>query len=194
MSLLTASAIRARVPLLSSTADFPDATLDELVTEFVELAAEYRGVSYLPVTGEVEQVGLDAERVIRLRWARVTAVASVSVQWLGSTVSVPLGVVQIQGPRDLDLGAAYTGQATITYSHGYTTPPTRLLRACREYVRASALRDRSNVGRDVITQAGEAGGTTRYSTPDWEKGRPTGFVLVDAELNSLPDYRTQGIG
>lgn len=63
-----------------------------------------------------------------------------------------------------------------------------LARACREYVRASAVATRSNVGRDVIAQSVE-GLTTRFSTPDKAAGRPTGYLDVDRLLNSLTDHR-----
>ena len=40
----------------------------------------------------------------------------------------------------------------------------------------------------VIGQSFE-GTYTRFSTPDWNAGRPTGYLEVDRLLNSLPDYR-----
>jgi len=46
----------------------------------------------------------------------------------------------------------------------------------------------AGVSRNTLSEATDAG-TTRYSTPDWEGGRPTGWLEVDRLLNTLPDYR-----
>ena len=67
--------------------------------------------------------------------------------------------------------------------------PAAVLRACRLYVRSCALSDQSSIPRDVLGQSFE-GTYTRYSTPDWDAGRPTGYLDVDRLLNTLDDYRT----
>jgi hypothetical protein len=48
--------------------------------------------------------------------------------------------------------------------------------------------ERTATSRDTLSQSFE-GGTTRYSTPDWNAGRPTGFLQIDADLNSERDHR-----
>ena len=45
----------------------------------------------------------------------------------------------------------------------------------------------------VVSPEATDAGTTRYSTPDWNRGRPTGFLEVDRLLNSLPIFRPAGI-
>ena len=67
-----------------------------------------------------------------------------------------------------------------------------MLDACTEYVLCVLRARASGVSRNTLSEATEAG-TTRYSTPDWSAGRPTGWLEVDRLLNSLPDYRTPGI-
>lgn len=93
-------------------------------------------------------------------------------------------------------GVAFTdrGQDATSYPGlVYASPPETILDACAEYV-VSVLRGRSSgTSRDVIAQTFD-GGMTRYSTPDWGAGRPTGYLEVDRLLNSLPDYRVPGIG
>jgi hypothetical protein len=86
---------------------------------------------------------------------------------------------------------AETDAVSVTYSHGIDTPAVAV-RACAEYVRAVALAERSGTSRDVIAQSFD-GGFTRYSTPDWSRGRPTGFLEVDRLLDTLPDYRVPGV-
>lgn len=74
----------------------------------------------------------------------------------------------------------------------YETPPETILRACAEYVTHVVTSQRSGTSRDVIAQSIE-GTWTRYGTPDWSAGRPTGWNEVDRLLNSLPDYRCPGV-
>lgn len=74
----------------------------------------------------------------------------------------------------------------------YSAPPEVLKRACAEYVAAVVTSSRSGTSREVIAQTID-GSWTRYSTPDWSAGRPTGWTEPDRLLNSLPDYRIPGI-
>lgn len=93
-------------------------------------------------------------------------------------------------------GVAFTdrGQDPTVYpGRPYLSPPTLVMRACAEYVSAVLRADRSGTSRDVIAQSFD-GGVTRYSTPNWGAGRPTGFLEVDRLLNSMPDYRLPGAG
>lgn len=94
-----------------------------------------------------------------------------------------------------EIAEAYRGVAFIDRGQDlptYVTPPETILDACAEYV-VSVVRNRSvGTSRDVIAQSFD-GGVTRYSTPDWRAGRPTGYLEVDRLLNSMPDYRIPGI-
>ena len=80
------------------------------------------------------------------------------------------------------------GRATSAFRHGLTSQPAALLDACTEYVLSVARSRASGTSRNVLSEATEAG-TTRYSTPDRDAGRPTGWLEVDRLLNTLPDYR-----
>lgn len=74
----------------------------------------------------------------------------------------------------------------------YEAPPEVIVRACVEYVHHVVSQQTSGTSRDVIAQSMD-GSWTRYSTPDWPAGRPTGWTEVDRLLNSMPDYRVPGI-
>ncbi len=94
-----------------------------------------------------------------------------------------------------EIAEAYRGVA-FTYRDQdqptYMEPPETILDACAEYVAAVSRSRSAGSTRDVIAQTFD-GGLTRYSTPDWGAGRPTGYLEVDRLLNSLPDYRLPGI-
>lgn len=194
MAYTTATALRLRVPVLASDR-FTDTELDDYIAEFEELVENYRGVAFEPRTA-TETVDLPDSGAtgIVLDWPQVRSITSVVVD--GDTVDDETYRLDSSGRLVPDgTATVFTGTTlTVTYSHGLTEPGPALLRACREYVRATALADRSNVGRDVIRQsAGEM--TTQYSTPNPAEGRPTGFLEVDRLINLQPNYRsTVGAG
>lgn len=191
---MTAAALRSRVPALKDPSKYPDADLVDYIAEFADIAERYRGVRFTPTTS-TETLTLDGDDVIRAQWAEVRSVTSVTVTLFGSTTTLPPAQLQVRSTGDVYLSASFYGLASMTYTHGLDAPTSAALRACRQYVRSVALRDASNVGRDVIAQGGEPGtGSTRYALPDWDKGRPTGYIEPDRILNSLRDYRTGGIG
>ena len=90
----------------------------------------------------------------------------------GTTVGIDTGNTNLRVYSWNTPVAGQTGTLSVTYSYGQATPPS-IKQACVQYVRAVALRELSDTSRDVIQQGFE-GGSTRYSTPDWAAGRPTG--------------------
>lgn len=204
MAYPTASEVRDRVPALKSTDAFPDVVLTDLIDSFANMAERYRGTAYVTRTVTDEPHELYGDTVVWLDWPNVQAVTSITVTLYGSTQTIDVTSRQVDKVAGrVDLGSifaspvaahgAYSGTALVDYSHGLTTTPGGLVRACREFVRASALRDASNVGRDVVSQGFEGGGTTRYVTEDWAAGRPTPFSGVNMELNALRDYRARDL-
>lgn len=194
---LTPAQLRADVETLANTGKYPDTVLQGLVAEFEQIAEEYRGVAFTPRTAVETQTICSGATSITLNWPRVRSITSVVVD--GTTIDASTYRVTEAGILQSSTGLVIAGafpeaQAVITYSHGYDVPTTTvapgsaLLRACREYVKACAVADRSNVGREIIRTTGD-GVTNRYSTPDKAAGRPTGFLEIDRILNSLPDYR-----
>lgn len=197
MAILTPAEIRSAIPALADDQEFSDSTLAALVAEFTEIAQNYRGVAYQPTTSTETFTPMTyGATTMELSRAKITGLTSVVID--GTTADASTYNVLEWGElgRSLSFRSSAIGyvgaSVVVTYTHGYVTPPTTLLRACKQYVRAVALTDRSNVSRDVIAQSFE-GMTTRYSTPDWNAGRPTGYLEVDRLLNSLPDYRMPGI-
>jgi hypothetical protein len=197
---LAPATIRAAVPALADPSKYPDATLAALVAEFEWLAEDYRGVAFTPRTEVETQTICPGATIIILNYPRVRSITSLVVD--GVTVSATTYRVAeagwIESTTGLSIGGGYsTAQAVITYSHGYDVPTSTgppgspgapLLRACREYVRICAIADRSSVPREIIASSAD-GMTSRYSTPNKEQGRPTGYLEIDRLLNQLPDYR-----
>ncbi len=193
MAYMTAAAIRAAVPALVDATAFPTATLDALVAEFEPIAENYRGQAYVARTAT--DILRPSETVVWLwlRWPVVQSITSIAISWPAVTGSTTIPAADYT--FDADAGAVHYPAGfpagsivTVAYTHGATTIPAGLTRATGLYVRSCALADKSVVPRDVIAQTFE-GGLTRFSTPDWDAGRPTGWLEVDRLLNALPDRR-----
>jgi hypothetical protein len=188
MAIRTPAQIREKVAALADSSKFQDEDLADFVATFTEIAVDYRGSAFEPTsTTEVHAPRYSRSYVV-LRRPLVTAVTAVDVD--GSALDVD--DVTLYPDGRLELGVA-GDVVTVTYTHGYASPPRRVVDACLEYVRAAALARRSEVSRDVIFQSSQ-GIVTRYSTPDPLNGRPTGWTEVDRLLNNLPDLRLPEIG
>lgn len=192
MAYLTAAQVRSRVPALANTTTYTSTELDSLVAEFTEIAERYLAVAFEPRTVTAEQV-IRPNRLVKLGFPQVRTVTAVTIDGVAidATALADLTVDKLIGTVT---GGTWSGSsvATFTYSHGYDEPTPTLLRACADYVRSVAFADRSGQSRDVIAQSMD-GSFTRYSTPDWNRGRPTGFLEVDRLLNSLPVFRAAGV-
>lgn len=170
---------------------YPDADLDALVSEFEEIAEQYRGVAYVSRTATEIHTSHTVSSVLVLRHPKATAVTSITVNGtaLDSTLyrlETETGIVRYDG-----VFSNYY-PATVVYTHGFAAVPERLQRAAARYVAAVLRSEESGTSRDVLSQSFD-GGSTRYATPDAAAGRPTGWLEVDRLLNSLDDYRTLGI-
>lgn len=191
MPYMTVDDLREAVPALNDDGKYPDALLAGYITEFEEIAEDYRGVAYIPRTATETLTVPQTGTIIQLRHIRVRAITSVTID--GTLIDASSysytdhGTIQ---SRVGFLGRGLYPQATavIVYSHGYDSPTQSLLRGCREYVRIAAVADRSAVPRDIIATSAD-GMTTRFSTPDKRAGRPTGYLDIDRLLNAQPDER-----
>lgn len=178
MAILTAAQVRTRSRSddVADVQQFSDEDLDAYVATFQDIAERYCGRYFeeASVTETVEVCGT----VMILRTPLVS-IDTFEVEGTASTVyeldtnGMASGVLR--------LTSHVTGTVEIGYTYGAATPGIE--RACVQYVRSSALRDNSSASRDVISQGFE-GGSTRYSTPDWAAGRPTGYIEVDSLLNA----------
>jgi hypothetical protein len=172
---------RARSAVIADDSVFSDEEIEDYIAGFEELAERYCGCSFISrtatYTDDVCSTGL------LILEPRITAVSAFTVDATASTIYEVTDSSSLAAGL-LPLSSTTTGAVSVTYTYGYTTCPKEIKRACVQYVRATALRDQSDSGRDVIAQAFD-GGTTRFSTPDWDAGRPTGYIEVDRILNSF---------
>lgn len=186
MPYMDADGARNRSRTLSSdTEKYTDEMIENAIEEFENTAERYRGVAYITrSTSETVQI-VGGQFQLRPKLQTLT---SVTVE----------GVAQNSTTWELDtetgrvwwLNSNYRNPfATVVYTHGYTTTPEPILAACVQFVRCTLLADQSTIERDVISVSAD-GIVSRYSTPNWAQGRPTGWDTVDRRLNSMPDYRT----
>lgn len=190
---LTPDDLRDLQPDLEDSNKYSDTLLTSLISEFEGVAESYVGCAYTTRTVTGETVELDRDRWVNLAHVRVVTVSSLTITYLGQTTTFTSTQYQVDKRGGaIDLLGHYTGTATVTYTHGISSPPDELLGACSEYVRARALQTvNSKVARDVIRQGPD--GLMQISTPDWKNGRPTGFLVVDGLLNSLK-RKAPGVG
>ena len=161
--------------LAAGVITYPFASGDEAVIVYTH------GYGYRAVT---DGATTSTDATVTSATAAFTA-TDIGLPITGTGIPAGTRIASINSTTSIELTANATASGTgVTLS---IVDPV-LARACREYVRASAVATRSNVARDVISQSVE-GLTTRFSTPDKAAGRPTGYLDVDRLLNSLPDRR-----
>lgn len=190
MPYLTAAQVRSRIPQLHNANQYSDSELNGLVSEFEEIAERYLGVAFLPRTVTNEKF-VQPNNEIKLEHPQIRSVSAFSIDGVAGSLSI----LKTENEVGVISGPTWYGAnvVLVTYTHGFTTPPEILLRACAEYCRAVAFADRSGQSRDVIAQSFD-GSMTRYSTPSWQGKRPTGFLEIDRLLNSAANYASPGIG
>lgn len=130
--------------------------------------------------------GIPTGATIAARSSATAATLSTAATVTASSSVLTVGAELEPLDLDVEIGRArmpYVGDLTVARRHGMLSPLPELLDACTEYVLAMSRYRSSGVSRDTISVASEAG-TTRNSTPDWSKGRPTGFTEVDRLLNA----------
>lgn len=188
------------VPHLASAGEFTTARIRRAITEFEDLVDEYRGISF------VRRVAVTTHRLdygkdyVALNRAAIYAIRQLTgpqgvltaAGWLwdgAGHITVNAGAAGVPAPAV----ANSDWDVTVVWEHGLTRgDPELLRRAAVEYVRATLLKEVSGTSRDVIATAAD-GFVTRYSTPDWGMGRPTGMLEVDRLLNQLVDRRLPGV-
>jgi hypothetical protein len=179
MPWMTADDVTTRRPGIS---DATDGAIEALIAEFEQLAERYLGVSYL--TREAVHTGFPVDGVLELPHLQVVSVESL-VDENDTAVTYKLNK-----RRGTIYDLRHHGELTAEYTHGLNAPTPRLLGACARWVERMIVVDRTGTSRDVLSQSFESG-TTRYSTPDWAAGRPTGFLQIDADLNAERSYLLQ---
>lgn len=178
------------MPGMSSPDQYPTARLALARDEYADIVESYRGVSFVPRlavetfrgVGQTSHL-LSMLPVRTIRSVTVDAVAIDPVDYAvgsyGLLWSDTVAFTYTQGSGE---------NVTVAYEHGEDGPPEVLRHGCREYVRAVCKRETSGVDRDIIRQSVE-GMSMQYSTPDFARGRPTGYLEVDRLINSVADGR-----
>lgn len=161
---------------------YPPERIAELRAEFEDIAERWTGQAWVPRFAR--------ETLYGSLLSRMAPRALVSVVDYYSTVVDSTGwLLQPSGQVSSGFGTytlnAGTAPYTVGYTHGGDRPPADLIAACKTYIRAKLLEDGNRIGKDTLSFADPSGGTTRYSTPDWNAGRPTGLLDVDRVLCSL---------
>lgn len=178
MALVTAAAAKERV---ESLADFSDELVNDAVAEFEDILVRYTGRTYGTASVDETIIARPLPTTVVLNHCYVTEVTAITLDGTALDITdidwTPAGVVSEIPWTDTD------GEAVISYSYGEPSTPMAV-RLCIEYVNRVLRAEDVGTGRDVLSMAFE-GGSTRYVTPDWDKGRPTGWLEIDRGLNSL---------
>lgn len=187
MAYLSADDLRAGSVVIDNAERFHDDLLDGLVAEFEALAERYRGVAFEPRTVTATLLPV-AGTLLTLPNVEVTAVSAVTENAV-AVASTDYTLWSTEGVLERPW-AWQTGPIVVSYTHGLSSPPAAILRACREWVRAKAMQATGNMPRNALSYSDESGFSYRESTADWSAGRPTGLLVVDDALNSVADRRT----
>ena len=184
---VTAADAKVRVESLS---DFSDELVEGAVAEFESIFERYRGYSCIPRTVEAEEVTNRPLGWLVLDWPLVDTGEDVTITCDGTALDLTEAIIlgQLGEIRNIPWPGGIVYSATVSYTHGLAAVPAMVARGCIEYVNRTLRSEDTGIGRDVLSQ-GFDGGQTRYITPDWNAGRPTGWLEVDRILNSQPDRR-----
>lgn len=173
----------AAIPGVDHPNKHSTARLLELRDEFEDLAERWTGQAWVPRFAQET-----LRNTILLNFPQPRSIVSV-VDSQSVTIDATSWELAEWGGLTDGFGGSITGYGiwplTVKYVHGADRPPADLVGACKQYVRSKLLADNSRIGRDTLSQTDPAGITERWSTPDWNAGRPTGLLDVDRVLCSL---------
>lgn len=172
---LTAQEVRDRRPKRLKSSD--DAEIVRLVAKFEDIAERYIGQAFRE--REFTYTGTPVDGVLRLPYVEVTACTLDGTAVAAADLDVAAGTVSTWG----------CSRVTAAGTHGVAAPPEILLGACAVYCERMIAVDNSGQTRDTLSRVFEGGISERYSTPNWDEGRPTGFLQVDADLDSIRNRR-----
>lgn len=172
---------RAASPSLAKRGQQADTVIARFVAEFEPIAERRIGVAFRVRTATFE--GTVRHGVLELPNVMVVAVTSITTE---DEVAVTASRVDKRRGR-IHVPVCDGTVLTAVYTHGLAGPTPGIESACLDYVERRIATDTSGTSRDVLAQ-GADGATTRYSTPNRAAGRETGFLQVDALLDSEQDY------
>lgn len=172
---LTAAEVRDRRPKRLKPAD--DDEIVRQVARFEDIAERY--IDQAQREREATWTGRAIDGILHLPHNTVTACTIDGIEVDADDLDVEAGNVRHWG----------CARVTAVYTHGVSEPPELLLSACARYAERMVTLDASGQERDTLSRVFEGGVSERYSTPNWDEGRPTGFLQIDADLNSVRNRR-----
>lgn len=182
---LTASAAKTRDDRLKA---FTDGEVTAQIASFEPIAERYLGAAQTPRTTTYTANG-HRGTTFELPHVQVTAVSAVTLDGTALSSDQRATIVPNIARGSLYYPGGWCADTvTVAYTHGLAAVPAAVLDACTEYVVSVLTSRKSGASRNTLSVATDVG-TTRYSTPDWGAGRPTGWLEVDRLLNSARDYR-----
>lgn len=175
MAYFTPAELRARYSDLDA-ATYPDEQIDD-VRETAEEAIEHAAdVAFEPRTSTAILTRRDRTR-LRIPAAKVASVDSIT----GTDGALDLTGGQLIDPYYTLLTGLPEGPLTVTYTHGYATPPRRVKQAAMILTRAWLID--GPVDDRATSLAVEGGGTVTLATPGM-RGAWVGIPEVDATINA----------
>lgn len=183
--VVTLAELRAE-PNMSEPAMVPKRLLEELRDEFTTLAEDYCSRAFVRSYQRDTLPGNGTRRLVltKMQPRTVTAVTVDGTAKTATDYSVtPEGFVVCENdafplpPADTPLNCI------VAYEYGPDATPPGIARAAKVWIRRRALARSAKTPSDAISETVD-GVQVRFSTPDWERGRPTGMLDVDAALNA----------
>lgn len=180
--LVEIAEIRAQLNITSS-AKYPNATLDDARAWFLDIVTDHCGFSPVPRYVRETADGSGTGRLQLTNRAYIRTLRSVSVD--------AVDVADLTG-WDLDTGILYRkdgifaagrNNVVVAYEHGLDQASADLRRAALTAIRYRVLTDALQQIPDRATALQTETGTIQYSQPD--ENNPTGLRDVDAVLNRL---------
>lgn len=173
---------------LDDAARYPDALVAEVRDELAEYVEEAASVSFVPRFGTEAHVGDGSDHLVLLT-NQVRSISKVTVDGVEQSVS---DFVLLAGDRLWRRsGIAFTTglPVVVQYEHGYDVAPMKLVREVKKAIRTELLARGAQAPTNMLWEQTAEGLTVRYSTPDWNAGRYTGTMTLDAAINAYAGPR-----
>lgn len=168
---------------LTALAEWSDTDVTAKVAEWAQIVVDYCGIA-----GETTAF---TYTVTPDRWAtelilphqRILTVTSITtdgdaVDAASYTVRKREGIIFRPG------GWVAMVDHVVVGTYGYSTTPGPLYQGACEYALATLRQNASGTSREIASQSVD-GGWVNFRTPDWEGGRPTGWIEADRLLNEF---------
>jgi hypothetical protein len=177
----TPAEIRARYSALANTTTYPDATIDARRLEVEERLERLCDVAFVPRVVTGERVSGNGSTRLEVKHTKLRAITAATDS--GATVDLTDAVV---AGDTFYLAAGWTqgvSNLTVTYTHGYDSPPPAVKEAAMLWVRELLIKGPVTDRRTQIPT--EDGGVINLATPGLF-GSLTGIPAVDEIIS---EYR-----